>query len=208
MTPHEEFSEALRSLGCVVTGEHPIMDGAKHRIAVDGDRKGEQAGFYVGHLDGHPAGYIKNNKTGVEIKWKSKGYSLDSEEKSRLQAEAAVKLQAREAGQIKVQEQAAQRHATQGVNPGRSKAEEAAKAVGGNVLMPIFAPGEQEANPKGFTDFNDLANKSALGQEGMDRQVRSIIDAAAAKHQACIPGQRLAPVAGETQRMRKTVKLK
>ena len=32
--------------------------------------------------------------------------------------------------------------ATQGVNPGRSKAEEAAKAVGGKVLLPIFAPGE------------------------------------------------------------------
>ncbi|MBC7703416.1 MAG: toprim domain-containing protein, partial [Rhodoferax sp.] len=31
---------------------------------------------------------------------------------------------------------------TQGANPGRSKAEEAAKAVGGVVLLPIFAPGE------------------------------------------------------------------
>jgi phage/plasmid primase-like uncharacterized protein len=32
--------------------------------------------------------------------------------------------------------------ATQAVNPGRSKAEEAAKAVGGKILLPIFAPGE------------------------------------------------------------------
>ncbi|MES9898724.1 MAG: DUF5710 domain-containing protein [Sedimenticola sp.] len=32
MSPREEFAEALRSLGCEVSGEHPIMDGKKHRI--------------------------------------------------------------------------------------------------------------------------------------------------------------------------------
>ena len=66
--------------------------------------------------------------------------------------------------------------ATQGINPGRSKAEEAAKAVGGKALLPIFAPGEQVAEPKGFTDFNDLATKSVLGREGIERQVRSVVD--------------------------------
>ena len=43
-------------------------------------------------------------------------------------------------------------------------------------LLPIFAPGEQAANPKGFTDFNDLATKSVLGREGIERQVRSVVD--------------------------------
>ena len=62
MTPKDEFAEALRSIGCVVSGEHPIMDGHKHRISVEGEKHSEKAGsgFYVGHLDGHPAGYIKN----------------------------------------------------------------------------------------------------------------------------------------------------
>ena len=83
MRPEEEFTEALRSLGCVVSGEHPIMDGAKHRITVDGDKNHEHSGFYVVHLDGHPAGYIKNNRTGVDMKWKSKGYALDPEEKAQ-----------------------------------------------------------------------------------------------------------------------------
>jgi phage/plasmid primase-like uncharacterized protein len=109
MKPDEEFAEALRSLGCVVDGEHPVMDGAKHRIAVTGDKKGEQAGFYVGHLDGHPAGYIKNNKTGIDMKWKSKGYSLDPEQRAQMQAEAAAKLQARAVEQARAQEQTAQR---------------------------------------------------------------------------------------------------
>lgn len=327
MAPQEEFALALRSLGCAVEGQHPVMDGAKHRIAVLGDRKGEQAGFYVGHLDGHPAGYIKNNKTGLEMKWKSKGYTLDSAQKAQLQAEAAAKLQVREAEHAQRQEEAAQRvsgqmatlapvkqptaymlakgiapqagvltdqegltlyvpatdvngkqwtmqyiledgtkrfakdsrkegcfhavggmealakapalvigegyatagslsqslgfatvaafdagnlphvakalhekfpdkpiiiagdddkhlEATQGVNPGRTKAELAASAVGGKVLLPIFAPGEQAANPKGFTDFNDLANKSVLGTEGIERQVRSLVNSVIEKHQA------------------------
>jgi antirestriction protein ArdC/phage/plasmid primase-like uncharacterized protein/predicted RNA methylase len=316
MTPQEEFAEALKSLGCVVDGKHPIMDGQRHRIAVDGDKKGEQAGFYVGHLDGHPAGYIKNNRTGLDMRWKSKGYSLDPEEKAKLQAEAATKLAARAAEQDRLHEATAQRvgrqadnlvpiteltpymqakgiqphdgvltdkegqktyipafdvdgkqwtmqyiqedgtkrfakdskkegcfhpvggmdalaqapalvisegyataaslsealgqatvaafdsgnlphvaralhekfpdkpviiagdddrhlEATQGINPGRAKAEEAAKAVGGKAIFPIFAPGEQAANPKSFTDFNDLASKSQFGGEGVKRQVKS-----------------------------------
>ena len=326
MEPEDEFAEALRSLGCVVDGKHPIMDGAKHRISVEGDKKGQQAGFYVGYLDGHPAGYIKNNKTGIDMKWKSKGYALDPAQKARLQAEAAAKLQAREAEQARLQEQTAQRvsrqmadlmpveqqtpymqakgikpqagvltdkdgqktfipatdadgkqwtmqyiqedgtkrfakdsrkegcfhvvggmealaqapalvigegyatasslsqtlgfatvaafdsgnlpyvakalhekfpdkpiiiagdndqhlEATQGVNPGKTKARAAANAVGGKVLLPIFAPGEQAADPKGFTDFNDLANKSVLGKDGIERQVRCIVDAVIDQHQ-------------------------
>jgi putative DNA primase/helicase len=91
---------------------------------------------------------------------------------------------------------------THGINPGRSKAEEAARAVGGKVLLPIFAPNENSypasleavtpqkfrkgqlsdkqhealAKMKQYTDFNDLATKSVLGTEGVERQVRSVLD--------------------------------
>ena len=113
MTPQQEFADALKSMGCLLDADpkmqHPIMDGKKHRIAVEGDKKGEQAGFYVGHLDGHPAGYIKNNRTGVEMKWKSKGYSLDPQEKARLAAEAASKLAARAEEQERLHEATARR---------------------------------------------------------------------------------------------------
>ena len=107
MSPREEFAAAMQSLGFVLSGDHPIMDGEKHRIAVDGDQKGERAGFYVGHLDGHPAGYIANNRTGINMKWKSKGYSLDPAEKAKLQAEAATRLAARSAALEEKQETAA-----------------------------------------------------------------------------------------------------
>lgn len=91
---------------------------------------------------------------------------------------------------------------THGINPGRSKAEEAARAVRGKVLLPIFAPNEnsypaslQAVTPRNFrkgqlfdqqnealakmkqyTDFNDLATKSVLGSEGVKRQVRPIAE--------------------------------
>ncbi|GGE90646.1 zincin-like metallopeptidase domain-containing protein [Massilia psychrophila] len=361
MTPRDEFADALKSIGCVISGEHPIMDGSKHRITVEGEKfsKNSGSGFYVGHLDGTPAGYMKNNKTGAELTWKAKGYTLDPEQKARLAAEAAQNLQQREAEHGKLQDQAAKRVATQlkklrpveqatpymlakgiepqpgaftdkdgkktyipaidvdgkqwslqyiqedgtkrfakdsrkegcfhvvgggmddlakapaivigegyatsaslkqslgfptvsafdsgnvlqvaqalhqkfpdkpiviagdddrhleitlGVNPGRTKAEEAAALVDGKVLLPIFALGEASypagldpvtpqayrkhqgtgttlsaeqlaalEKMKQYTDFNDLATRSALGQAGLDRQVRTIVDAAIRKHQS------------------------
>ena len=318
MTPSEEFANALRFLGCQVTGEHPIMDGKKHRIAVESDKKGEASGFYVGHMDGHPAGYIKNNRTGFDMKWKSKGYWLDPQEKAKLKAEAVVKLAERVAEQDLLQEATAQRvgrqmdnlvpivkptpylqakgiqahlgaltdkdgqktyvplfdvdgkqwsmqyiqedgtkrfaknsrkqgcfhpvggmnavarapvlviaegyataaslaeaiggptvaafdagnlpyiaralhekfpekpiiiagdddrhlEATQGINPGRTKAEEAAEAVGGKAIFPVFALDEQAMSSKELTDFNDLATKSQLGKEAAKRQVGAAV---------------------------------
>jgi len=302
------------------------MDGKKHRISVEGDKKGEKSGFYVGYLDGHPAGYVKNNRTGIDTKWKSKGYSLTDEERTTLYALAATKIQERADKQRQDQEEAAQRvskqlsdlvlitsptpylqtkkiephseiftdvkgqttyipaidasgklwtmqyiqedgtkrfaknsrkegcfHAlgglnaiaeapavviaegyataasisqelgfatisafdagnlepvaralqdqfpdkpiiimgdddkylemTQGVNPGKTKAMEAAKAVNGVALFPIFAPGEQTVNPKAFSDFNDLATKSVLSAEGVKRQVKSTVDQIIQKHE-------------------------
>lgn len=102
----EEFKAAMEAVGLVPGGklDHPIMDGKKHRVPVVGGRKGATDGFYVAHTDGHPAGVLINNKTGVDMKWKSKGYSLTDEQKATLQAEAATKLQAREASLLKTHE--------------------------------------------------------------------------------------------------------
>lgn len=380
MTPKEEFAEALRSIGCTVSSEHPIMDGNKHRISVEGEKNSEKAGsgFYVGHLDGHPAGYMKNNKTGIDMKWKAKGYALDPEEKAHMAAEAATKLQAREAEQTRLQEASAQRvgrqaadlvpvvqptpymqakgiepqpgvltdkegqktyipatdvngkqwsmqyiqedgtkrfakdsrkegcfhvvggmdaltkapalvigegyatasslseslgfatvaafdsgnlpqvakalhekfpdkpviiagdddrhlEVTQGVNPGKSKAQEAAKITGGKVLLPIFAPGENSypadlvpVTPekyrehqrtgntlddkqlaaldrmKGKTDFNDLATKSQLGKDGINRQVRFVVDSVIEKQERTEKQER---VQKQEQRPRRAAKI-
>jgi antirestriction protein ArdC/phage/plasmid primase-like uncharacterized protein len=113
MTPIEEFAQAMRSAGLFAgknaQGEHPIMDGMRHRVPVEGGKKGTLDGFYVGHLDGHPAGRIINNKTGADITWKSKGYALSEQDKARLQAESAEKLARRAAEHEHAQEVTAQR---------------------------------------------------------------------------------------------------
>ncbi|WP_339145284.1 zincin-like metallopeptidase domain-containing protein [Pseudoalteromonas galatheae] len=96
MTPEQEFAKALTdTIGAVISDDHPMMDGEGHRIEVDGDKKGEKSGFYIGHLDGRPAGYMMNNRTGVEVKWKSNAETLTDEEKSVLKAESAKKKQER-----------------------------------------------------------------------------------------------------------------
>ena len=119
------------------------------------------------------------------------------------------------------------RFRTTGLQPhGRSKVNEAAKAVGGKVLLPIFSPGEQAypenlepvtptkaragdlsdeqkeaiAKMKSFTDFNDLATKSVLGKEGIERQVRSVVFSVIDKHQARIEQQ-------QEQRPRRAAKI-
>ena len=101
MQPQEEFAEALRSLGCVVSGEHPIMDGQAHRIETTEDRPGEKAGFYIAYMDGRPAGYIKNNRTDEEVRWKYSGQNISREvieqvkaEYSKKQAERLAELEA------------------------------------------------------------------------------------------------------------------
>ena len=320
LIPADEFKAALINLGAIVSGGHPIMDGKPHRFPTEGDKNGEKAGFYVAHLDGVPAGYIKNNRTGAELNWKCKGYILTDEQKTTLKAEALEHQQTRQreleakqkstALRLKeklsmmaeiveptpymqakgiqvhsgaytdeerkltcipatdcegtlwtvqyIAEDGTKRFAkdsrkegsfhvlggleklsgmpviviaegyataatikdatglpavvsafdsgnlkpvakalhdkypntpiivaadddkhlelTKGINPGKEKGKEAADSVNGLIILPTFAPGEQLSNPRQFSDFNDLANNSKLGIEGIKRQLKSKID--------------------------------
>lgn len=316
LPPRDELAAALKTLGFKITGKHPIMDSKPHRVAVEGDRQGEAAGFYVGYSNGHPAAYAKNNRSGVDIKWKAKGYTLTDEQKSVLAAQAAINLQERaqqtnrehidsakrielqlrgatqatstpylEAKKVKattgvyadkehrsllipgfdtegrlwtaqyINEDGTKRFAkgskkegcfhsigglkelqkspaiviTEGYatantvsealgrkvavvsafdagnlepvakalrakfpdkailiagdddrsadkNPGREQAIKAARAVGGEVVLPVFASGEQARDPKRFSDFNDIKTNSALGMEGLREQIESAVE--------------------------------
>lgn len=93
-----EFADALHRAGLRVKGA-PKMDGQKHRTPVEGDRKGRLSGTYIGHLDGYPAGYILNFKTGEEIRWKaSRPYrELTPEEREQAKARAAADQASRDA---------------------------------------------------------------------------------------------------------------
>jgi len=65
-----EFADALHRAGLRPSGA-PTMDGKLHRVAVEGDKRGKRSGSYVGHLDGMPAGFINNFKTGQKDIWRA-----------------------------------------------------------------------------------------------------------------------------------------
>ena len=99
--PRQEFAARLTEAGARVTGDHPIMDGATHRIPVADDKPYQRSGFYVGHIDDiRPAGYFKNNRTGEEFRWKAKGYVLTDDQKAAFVAAASAKLADREAAKL------------------------------------------------------------------------------------------------------------
>lgn len=322
----DEFKEALISMGAIISSKHPVMDGKPHRIEMEGDKQGEKAGFYVAHLDGIPAGYIKNNRTGIDLKWKSKGYVLTDEQKTALKSQALQNQRNREIAIEELQRNTALKlkqklslmneiteptpyltakgiqiysgvytdetknvtcipatdiegtlwtvqyiaddgtkrfaknsrkegcfhmlggldklagapviviaegyataatikeatelpavvsafdsgnlkavtkvlhekyphipimiaadddkhlELTNGVNPGKDKAMEAAKVVNGMIILPTFAPNEQSENPRKFSDFNDLAKQSRLGLDGVKRQFKPKIEKFIKKH--------------------------
>ncbi|MDN3568554.1 toprim domain-containing protein [Paeniroseomonas aquatica] len=99
---------ALHQAGLRLTGSVE-MDGKMHRVPVEGDRKGQKSGTYVGHLDGWPAGYIRNHKTGTEIRWKADRlvWQMAPAERARFAAEAARKSAARARERQDIQERAA-----------------------------------------------------------------------------------------------------
>lgn len=115
MTLQEEVKTALKNVGCILDADtdrgqkHPIMDGEGHRITVEGDKKGEKSGFYIIHTDGHPAGFMQNNRTKEELRWSSKGYVQTDEEKALLRAQAAQKQAEKAAQQQKDHEASAKR---------------------------------------------------------------------------------------------------
>ncbi len=100
--PRPEFAEALLAAGLTLKGA-PVMDGKMHRVQAEGDKGPERSGAYVGYLDGRPAGFIQNHRTGLKENWKSQnaGAQLSPEDKAALQADAAQKREAREAAREK-----------------------------------------------------------------------------------------------------------
>jgi phage/plasmid primase-like uncharacterized protein len=103
-----DFAEELYRVGLRVTG--PVeMDGKMRRVPVEGDRKGQKSGAYVGHLDGWPAGYIRNHKTGGEVRWRANrpARQLTPAERAALAAEATAQSASRARERQDIQERAA-----------------------------------------------------------------------------------------------------
>jgi phage/plasmid primase-like uncharacterized protein len=107
--PRAEFALALRESGLRIDGP-PEMDGAMHRVSVEGDKGRERSGAYVAHLDGRPAGFIQNFRTGQRTNWKAstRAAPLDAQDRAQMAAEAAQKRQERAAERERMYERTAQ----------------------------------------------------------------------------------------------------
>ena len=104
-----EFAAFLKESGLVLDGP-PLMDGERHRVAVEGGRAGATDGAYVGYLDGRPAGYCKNWKTGEERRWSAR-QEVAREDIEAVRSEVAERRAERDAAREAEYEAAAKRAA-------------------------------------------------------------------------------------------------
>jgi phage/plasmid primase-like uncharacterized protein/antirestriction protein ArdC len=172
-TPREELANAMAAKGLVLSGEHPIMDGKSHRIEAVGDDsgKGEKSGFYVAHGDGVPAGYLKNHRTGEEMRWKAVGYTLSDEQKNTLAKIAREKYQLRDEKTTKRQEQVAKK-LTASLDKLEPVAERTAymQAKGIDAEQGIFQTRDKDGRIKLLVPLTDIDGKvwsmATIGAEG------------------------------------------
>ena len=157
INPEDEFSQALKENGLILDGP-PTMDGKWHRVAVDGDRKGQKSGSYRGFLEGLPAGNITNYKSGQDpVKWVATGTKIDPKELEQSRAEAAARKAAQEQ-ELRAQYRAVAKRAYgifQNADPAPANhaylqnkqvpAGDLRIDQSGNLLMPL-------ANDKGFVE--------------------------------------------------------
>ena len=66
----EHFRQAMQAAGINYSGAI-VPDGKLHRIRSEDHRSGTLNCAYVLHIDGKPAGYFENWKTGTKLTWKS-----------------------------------------------------------------------------------------------------------------------------------------
>lgn len=83
-----QFIDASRAAG-INLPTTIIADGALHRCHLDGHKSGTQNGAYILHMDGHPAGWAFDHKTGQSFNWGAGGKRsrLSNEDKAAIEEE-------------------------------------------------------------------------------------------------------------------------
>lgn len=88
--PVTEFAQELEQAGLIIKGL-PVMDGAMHRVPTKADKKGVKSGVYKAFLDGRPAGWYRDYRSGdTDVKrWVfSGGDNIDPLARLHLKAQA------------------------------------------------------------------------------------------------------------------------
>src|SRR5690349_16237249 len=66
----DQFRQAMQTAGIHCTGEI-IPNGKLHRSHKEGDKHGTKNVAYILHLDGRPAGWFMDYKSGISQTWRS-----------------------------------------------------------------------------------------------------------------------------------------
>lgn len=150
MPPQAEFAQALKAAGLDLDGQQPIMDGKIHRTPLLDGTASKLDGAYVGYLDGIPAGFVQNHKTGEKTNWKATGHALSDEQKATLRAESEKRRAQQGLERLKQQEKASKRAFAKFINAKEASPEQPylvkkdVPAIGvredahGNLLVPGF----------------------------------------------------------------------
>jgi phage/plasmid primase-like uncharacterized protein len=115
-----EFADALTAAGFRLHTA-PVMDGAWHRAAVQGDKGGEKSGRYKGYLDGiRPAGFIEDFRDPTNTRpWKAGAAPsvMSAAERAAVQREMAEAEARRTRGRAADQADVAARAAAEWARP-------------------------------------------------------------------------------------------
>ena len=98
----DQFAQAIRAVGLELDGALPEMDGRRHYVRLADAPPAKKQGLYQGYLDGWPAGFIKNYKTGEERKWKAEAehIAITAAEAAQLARKAREKVDQRRAQKL------------------------------------------------------------------------------------------------------------
>ena len=91
-----EFANRLEAIGLKLPGP-PIMDGEKHSVPVEGNKKGRKSGWYRGFADGHRVSVAGNSFNGMQVKWKPTGSvttGMSAADREREQRDRAASISA------------------------------------------------------------------------------------------------------------------
>jgi antirestriction protein ArdC/phage/plasmid primase-like uncharacterized protein len=86
LDPVGELAQRLTAAGFRLNGP-PVMDGKIQRVPVEGGKAGAKDGAYCAYLDGQPAGWFQNHRTGEKGTWMATGHTLSPEQMAALKAE-------------------------------------------------------------------------------------------------------------------------
>jgi len=134
--PIERFREAIASTG-LVPPEHIEADSRLHRFHVAGDKPGSRNGWYVLHLDRHPAGAFGTWKLRGTHTWSSDQTTISAAQQrrfARLVEAARAKEQSERQGEQDALAVKAQNQWELGSDPDRLHPYLVAKAVNPYVL--------------------------------------------------------------------------